>query len=175
MVGNTSTSWKTGTHTGNRHGHEPARMVGNYLCSEKREPRTEAGGVMQTCDQGPGAIHGCGLWSRIFLAFVAVFLAVAAHAATPSANVAGGVLAPPLVDRPPTPEELAAAKGMEQMLADLLIQEMRKSVPENDLVPVSQGERVFRQMLDNEYARVIGDAGMLGIADLVLAQMRGKR
>ncbi|MBI3558482.1 MAG: rod-binding protein [Deltaproteobacteria bacterium] len=78
-------------------------------------------------------------------------------------------------DKPPTPEELSAARGMEQMMVDLMITEMRKSVPENEVVPLSQGERIFRQMLDQEHARMLTEGGTLGIADLVLAQMRGKR
>ena len=78
-------------------------------------------------------------------------------------------------DKPATPEELAAARGMEQMMVDLMITEMRKSVPENEVVPLSQGERIFGQMLDQEHARMLTEGGTLGIADLVLAQMRGKR
>jgi hypothetical protein len=78
-------------------------------------------------------------------------------------------------DTPATPQELAAARGLESMLVNLMIDEMRKSVPENDLIPTSQGERIFRQMLDQQYADKISESSMLGIADLVVAQMHGKR
>ncbi|MBI3544811.1 MAG: rod-binding protein [Deltaproteobacteria bacterium] len=64
---------------------------------------------------------------------------------------------------------------MEQMLVNLMISEMRKSVPENDVIPLSQGERIFRDMLDQEYAGHISESGSLGIADLIVAQMRGQR
>lgn len=74
-----------------------------------------------------------------------------------------------------TPEEMAAAKGVESMLVDHMIQEMRKSVPENSLMPPSQGERIFQSMLDSEYAKAIAESSPLGIADLVIAQMKGKR
>ncbi|MEW6056013.1 MAG: rod-binding protein [Bdellovibrionota bacterium] len=77
--------------------------------------------------------------------------------------------------RPPTQEELAAARGLEGLLVDHLIQEMRKSVPENEFMPASHGEKVFRQMLDSEYARLMSEAGVLGIADLIVAEMQGKR
>lgn len=75
----------------------------------------------------------------------------------------------------PTAEELSAARGMEAMMVNLMIEEMRKSVPENELVPVSQGERIFGQMLDQEYGRMLTESGGIGVADLVLAQIRGKR
>ncbi len=78
-------------------------------------------------------------------------------------------------EKPYTAEERAAARGMEQMMVDLMITEMRKSVPENEVVPLSQGERIFGQMLDQEHGRMLTEDGKLGIADLVLAQMRGKR
>lgn len=61
------------------------------------------------------------------------------------------------------------------ILVDSMIQEMRKSVPESDIVPLTQGERIFRGMLDSEYARVISESGTLGISDLVLAELKGKR
>jgi len=77
--------------------------------------------------------------------------------------------------RDATPDEIAAAEGMEAIMTDLLLQEMRKSVQESQLVPTSQGERIFRQMLDNEYSRTMSSQGMLGIKDLVLAQIRRKR
>lgn len=78
-------------------------------------------------------------------------------------------------ETPPSAEELAAARGLEQMLLDQMVQEMRKSVPENEFVPVSQGERIFRQMLDQEYTRVISESGTVGVAGIVLEQMKGKR
>ncbi len=62
---------------------------------------------------------------------------------------------------------------MEALMVDQMIQEMRKTVPDNDIVPVSHGERVYRSMLDSEYARILSESGTLGIADLVVAEMRG--
>jgi flagellar protein FlgJ len=78
-------------------------------------------------------------------------------------------------ERPATPEEVAAARGIEALMVDLMIQEMRKTVPENDLIPVSHAEKIYRQMLDSEYAKAMTDAGTLGVADLVLAQIKGRR
>lgn len=90
-----------------------------------------------------------------------------------TSNARTSYVAPP--ERPPTAEELAAAQGVEAMLVDHLLQEMRKTVPENEFMPANQGEKIFRQMLDSEYARILSESGGIGIAELVLAQMRGKR
>ncbi|MGE4232175.1 MAG: rod-binding protein [Bacteriovoracia bacterium] len=68
-----------------------------------------------------------------------------------------------------------AAKGLESILVEMMIQEMRKSVPQNDIIPVSQAEKIYRQMLDSEYAKVLVDSGSIGIADLVVAQFGAKR
>ena len=74
-----------------------------------------------------------------------------------------------------TEEEREAAKGLESLLINQMVEEMRKSVPENELVPKSQAERVFESMLDSEYARAMSASGNFGIADQVLAEMKGKR
>jgi hypothetical protein len=72
-------------------------------------------------------------------------------------------------------QALEAARGLESMLVDMMVQEMRKSVPENELVPLSQSERIFQQMLDNEYSRKISESGTLGIAEQIVAHMKGQR
>ncbi len=74
-----------------------------------------------------------------------------------------------------TKEEWAAAKGMEQLFVEQMVQELRKSVPENDLVPLSNGERIYRQMLDSEYSRMMTDSYNFGIAELVLAEIQGRK
>lgn len=174
MARNTGRSWKTGATTGNRQGITPARMVGSSLCSDKtRTQGRDARAVLLGANRGS---HG---WLPLFLLLIAGI----ANAA-PLANFAGkrpsaaSVAKPPFtrpIEQPATPEQLAAARGMEMILVDSMIQEMRKSVPESDIVPLTQGERIFRGMLDSEYARVISESGTLGISDLVLAELKGKR
>lgn len=68
-----------------------------------------------------------------------------------------------------------AAKGMESMFVHQMIQELRKSVPENELIPKSQGERIFEAMLDQEYSQILTNTGNFGIRDQVLAEIQGKR
>jgi hypothetical protein len=180
----------------------PARMVGTKLCLDRLERKSgtrkhtrmacenyhEAGHVkkIRTDREGPvGSQDGARTyWSGLSLIIFVVLAIATAMAPAPlsaanaaTANPAGLKVAPPphRASSEATPDELAAARGLEAMLLDMMIQEMRKSVPENDIVPLSQGERIFRQMLDAEYARTISESGTLGIADLVVAQMKGKR
>jgi len=161
---------KTSAPTGNRRGIElPARMAGGNLCSGKRRVKsTDAReSIVVTRSRG----HG---WPLLFLLVLAGVVG--------GSSARGGQFMPaasksiPLHNlRDATPDEIAAAEGMEAIMTDLLLQEMRKSVQESQLVPTSQGERIFRQMLDNEYSRTMSSQGMLGIKDLVLAQIRRKR
>lgn len=72
-------------------------------------------------------------------------------------------------------EEIAAANGMESMYVHMLVEQMRKTVPENELFPKSQGERIYEGMLDYEYADMVAGSGNFGIADQVLAEIQRKR
>jgi Rod binding domain-containing protein len=74
-----------------------------------------------------------------------------------------------------TQDEIEAAQGMEAMMASILIEQMRKSVPDSEFMPKSSGERIFESLLDYEYAQTMSRAGTFGITDLVLAEMRRNR
>ena len=166
----------TCAYTGNRLGLlSPARMVGLNLCSDKRGTSRDAG-VMSRIS---GGVHGRTLPHRLFIAGMLFMCSnlcgASALLAVKPVKLAGRPLPPPASLERVTPEELAAARGLEQLLVDTMIQEMRKSVPESEFVPLSQGEKIFRQMLDSEYARTISEAGSIGVAELVVAQMKGKR
>jgi Rod binding domain-containing protein len=63
----------------------------------------------------------------------------------------------------------------EAMMASMLIEQMRKSVPDSEFMPKSSGERIFESLLDYEYAQTMSRAGTFGITDLVLAEMRRNR
>jgi len=174
-------------------------MAGSKLCSEMRDNGTDAEDVWKrTCSENSGVGHGCSDASGFsLLPFVFAMVitpmpaqlqkrqqaVTAGRNMTPQrpgqmqqfkASTAFGVR-PPQQETPPTPEELSAARGVESMLVDQMIQEMRKTVPESEYMPASQGEKIFRQMLDSEYARILSESGSTGIADLVLAQIKGKR
>lgn len=48
---------------------------------------------------------------------------------------------------------------------------MRSTVQESGLVKVSQGEKIFREQLDNEYVEKWGDKGGIGLADMIYDQL----
>lgn len=74
-----------------------------------------------------------------------------------------------------SPEELEAAQGMEALMANMLIGQMRKSVQESDFMPKSSAEKIFESMLDYEYAQTMSRAGTFGLSELILAEMRRNR
>jgi hypothetical protein len=147
--------------------------------SEKKRLGQEAGPMHFVTGGGRQGWRSPHLFLSVLSLLLLSNLALAAQGTTPAAKFAGRGSTPmrAAVDAKygATAEEWAAARGLEALFADMMIQEMRKSVPENDIVPLSQGERIFRQMLDSEYARMLTEAGTLGVADLVVAQMKGRR
>lgn len=160
--------------------------MGYKLCSEKKQRETLRDEGRVSCARAARALAWTGSEDRVVghgssIVFVSSLLPLltmvsVAMASTPkAANLAGRTLPPLQYDRPATPEMVAAARGMEQMLLDHMIQEMRKTVPESEFQPASQGEKIFRTMLDSEYARMLSESGGVGIAPLVLDQLRGKR
>lgn len=173
-----------GADTGNRQGHESVKpsqegeATGYKLCSEKKQREAlRDEGEKWTGSEGRAVGHGSSIASvSSLLPLLMILMTSVAAASTPKpANLAGRNLLPQPQEAPPTPEMLAAARGMEQMLLDHLIQEMRKTVPESEFMPAGQAEKIFRGMLDSEYARMLSEAGGVGIAPLVLDQLRGKR
>lgn len=64
-----------------------------------------------------------------------------------------------------------ACKGFESMFIQMMWKEMRSTVPENSLFGESQGEKIFRDMLDTEMADRISDAGGMGLADVMYEQL----
>ena len=165
------------TQPGNRQGILPARMVGNNLCSEKRYLGMEAERVEKIRGGVPDGIPPHFFIS--VMTFLVFFTGTSfAQMKMPSRGIQYQVKnhqVYPVRIEDPTPEELSAARGLESLLVDQLVQEMRKTVPENDLIPASHGEKVYRQMLDSEYSRMLSDSGMVGISDLVIAEMRGRK
>jgi Rod binding domain-containing protein len=73
-------------------------------------------------------------------------------------------------------EQRAAGSAMqfEQMFAEMMVKEMRKSVPESSLIKQSMGENVFTEMLDREYSAKIVNSSSLGIAESIIRQMGDK-
>lgn len=64
------------------------------------------------------------------------------------------------------------AKEFESIFSSMMIKAMRKTIGENPLLPTSMGEKIYTGMLDDEYARVIGEEGTLGLSSLVEKELR---
>lgn len=64
-----------------------------------------------------------------------------------------------------------ACKGFESMFIQMMWKEMRKTVPENSLFGESNGEKIFRDMLDTEMSDRMSEAGGLGLADVMYKQL----
>lgn len=64
-----------------------------------------------------------------------------------------------------------ACQGFESMFIQMMWKEMRDTVPENSLFGESQGEKIFRDMLDTEMADRMTQAGGVGLADLMYQQL----
>lgn len=63
-----------------------------------------------------------------------------------------------------------AAKEFESLFVQTLLKSMRQTVPVSDLID-NQGEmNTYRQMLDEEMAKSIGESGNMGIAEMVTRQ-----
>lgn len=173
---------------GNRRVRTPAKTVGQHASMFLRSSGKDAACVCLVS----GRVHGW-IFPLFNFIFIMVFMySVSTKAATPSIKAqpkgelksfrpkeyyvsANRVYPLQNIREQATAEEIAAAQGVEALLIDHMIQEMRKTVPENDIIPISHGEKIFRQMMDSEYANTLARSGMAGIADQVLAEMKGKK
>ncbi len=68
----------------------------------------------------------------------------------------------------------AVAQQYEQIFADMMMKSMRGTVPENELMPMSTGEKIYTDMLDSEYSNLLVKNNSLGIADIIVRQMMEK-
>ncbi len=73
-------------------------------------------------------------------------------------------------------EELkVACKEFESYFIQTIMKEMRKTIPEDDgFIKKSQGEKIFTDLLDQEYAKMSADQGSFGLANTLYKQMSTK-
>ena len=64
------------------------------------------------------------------------------------------------------------ASEFESLFITQMLKVMRESVPESELLPKSQGEKVFRSMLDQEYAKIAAHSGKFGLGPLLYEQLK---
>lgn len=91
--------------------------------------------------------------------------------------------APQMIGAPK--QEQTPAQAMDKKLQDVskmyetyflneMMRAMRSTVQESGFVKVSQGEKIFREKLDNEYVDKWADRGGIGLADLIHQQLTEK-
>jgi Rod binding domain-containing protein len=68
-----------------------------------------------------------------------------------------------------------AAKAFEALFASMMLKSMRDAIPqeENEFLPNSLGEKIYTEMLDEQYGSILSKNGNLGLADLILKQING--
>lgn len=68
-----------------------------------------------------------------------------------------------------------AAKAFEALFASMMLKSMRDAIPEqeNEFQPKSLGEKIYTEMLDEQYGSILSKNGKLGLAELILKQING--
>ena len=64
-----------------------------------------------------------------------------------------------------------SAKEFEAIFLELVLKSMRNTVEKSDLFDGGNGEDIFRQLLDSEYAKTMADQGTTGIAQAIEKQL----
>ncbi|MBS1256833.1 MAG: Peptidoglycan hydrolase FlgJ [Deltaproteobacteria bacterium] len=65
-----------------------------------------------------------------------------------------------------------AANEFEAIFIQQMLKTMRKTSLESDLIPKSEGEKIFRSMLDEQYARLSAKSGSLGLGEMIFQQLK---
>lgn len=60
----------------------------------------------------------------------------------------------------------------ESVFLNMMLQTMRKTIPDGGLVEKSQATETFESMLDEEYAKSLSKSGGIGLADVLYKQMK---
>ncbi|MBN1306373.1 MAG: transglycosylase SLT domain-containing protein [Chitinispirillaceae bacterium] len=64
------------------------------------------------------------------------------------------------------------AKEFEALFTSMMVKAMRSTVGEDSLIPRSMGEKIYTGMLDDEYAKLMGSGGALGLAGMIEQELR---
>jgi flagellar protein FlgJ len=65
-----------------------------------------------------------------------------------------------------------AASDFEAIFAQQMLKSMREATLKSDLIKVSEGERVFREMLDQHRSEQLADSGGLGLGEMIYKQLQ---
>ncbi|MBD3321422.1 MAG: transglycosylase SLT domain-containing protein [Chitinivibrionales bacterium] len=72
---------------------------------------------------------------------------------------------------PRKPDTRAVAREFEALFCQMMLRGMRKTVPEGGLLEKSLGEKIYTDMLDEQYSGKIARHASLGLADLILKEI----
>ena len=65
-----------------------------------------------------------------------------------------------------------ASNEFEAIFIQQMLKTMRKSSLESDFVKKSEGEKLFRSMLDEQYAIISAKSGRLGLGEMIYEQLK---
>ena len=65
-----------------------------------------------------------------------------------------------------------AANEFEAIFIQQMLKTMRKTSLETDFIKKSEGEKIFRSMLDEQYAILSAKSGKLGLGEMIFQQLR---
>ncbi len=65
-----------------------------------------------------------------------------------------------------------ACQGFEALFINMLLQEMRKTVPDDGLLPTSSAMRTWQQLFDNQLADTLASRQEMGLAKLLYQQLQ---
>ena len=65
-----------------------------------------------------------------------------------------------------------AANEFEAIFIQQMLKTMRKTSLESDFIKKSEGEKIFRSMLDEQYAILSAKSGRLGLGEMIFQQLR---
>ena len=72
---------------------------------------------------------------------------------------------PEIIARKQKMEE--AAQGFESLFINMLLKQMRRTIPKSDFINGGYGEKIFEEMFDEEISKKIAQRGGLGIAHAI--------
>ena len=66
-----------------------------------------------------------------------------------------------------------ACEGFEAIFINTLLREMRKTVPDDGLLPTSSATRTWQQLFDNQLAETLASRQEMGVAKMLYQQLQG--
>lgn len=65
-----------------------------------------------------------------------------------------------------------ACQGFEAIFINVILQEMRKSIPDDGLLPTSSATRTWQQLFDNQLAETLSSRQEMGVAKMLYQQLQ---